>query len=244
MAISFPIGSPVGRDVYSASTTEMDPGRNIVQFGTFMFDGDTRQLLKGGKEIHLSPKAFELLEILLSARPKALSKAELQNRLWPDSFVTEANLPGLVKEIRQALGDDPRSPRFIRTLHGFGYAFRTDATGADRHHPFDPRIQATCWIVAESQIRLAEGPNILGRDPDVTVWFDRPGVSRRHARIVVSGDEATIEDLGSTNGTWLCGNRVLVPAPLHDGDEIRLGPVAVTFRIRRGAASTVAYQDR
>ena len=215
----------------------MERGGKIVRFGAFTFNGDTRQLLEAGNDVHLSPKAFELLQILLTARPKALSKNELQTRLWPDSFVTEANLPGLVKEIRGALGDDPRNPRFIRTLHGFGYAFGADTTGAQ------PGSDATFWIVGDSQIRLAAGPNILGRDPEATVWFDRPGVSRRHARIVVVGDEATIEDLGSTNGTWLHGERIERPTPLRDGDEIRLGPLAVTFRIRRAAASTEVFQD-
>lgn len=210
--------------------------RNIVRFGAFTFDAGTRQLLKGGTAVHLSPKAFELLHILLDARPTALSKAELQTRLWPDSFVTEANLSGLVKEIRQALGDDSREQRFIRTLHGFGYAFGgAVAQGASRS-------DTTFWIVSDSQIRLAEGTNILGRDPDATVWFDRPGVSRLHARIVISGEEATIEDLESRNGTWLRGERIAAPTPLHDGDEIRLGPVAVTFRIRRAAASTEVFQ--
>lgn len=215
----------------------MERARNIIRFGAFTFDGDTRQLLAAGKAVHLSPKAFELLQILLNGRPKALSKSELQARLWPESFVTEANLPGLVKEIRAALGDEPRNPRFIRTLHGFGYAFAADATAAEGG------TDTTFWVVGEVQSRLVAGPNILGRDPEATVWFDRPGVSRLHARIVIAGEEASIEDLGSTNGTWLRGERIDRPTPLRDGDEIRLGPVAVTFRTRRAAASTEVFQD-
>src|SRR5687768_1786456 len=210
--------------------------RNRLRFGEFTLDLDARQLFKQGTEIHVSPKAFELLLLLVQDRPRAISKADLQTRLWPEAFVTEASLFGLIREIRLVLGEDPRHPRFIRTLHGFGYAFATsdEAAGAGR-----PTASAhdTCCSVADNQIRLAEGVNILGRDSDATVWFDRPGVSRRHARIVVDGAEAAIEDLGSTNGTWVRDERITAATPLRDRDVIRLGPVAGTFRIRRAAAS-------
>jgi DNA-binding winged helix-turn-helix (wHTH) protein len=218
----------------------MGPRRHIIRFAQFTFDADTRQLIESGKVIHLSPKAFELLLILIENRPKAVSKADLQAKLWPDAFVTEANLPGLAKEIRRALRDDPRHPRFLRTLHGFGYAFAGEAD--DDSGRTGGRDDITFWIVADGQFRLAEGANILGRDPEANVWVNRPGVSRRHARVVVAGDAALLEDLGSTNGTWLRGERVTMPTPLHDGDEIRLGPVAVVFRLRRTAASTEVFQ--
>ena len=216
------------------------PDLQPVQFAEFTFDPGTRQLHRGAQEIHLSPKAFELLRILIAARPRALSKQELQAALWPDAFVTEANLPTLAKEIRAALEDDPRRPRFIRTLHGFGYAF---ATAAPEPGGTDTRGATTFWIVGDGPVRLSAGTNILGRDPDATVWFDRPGVSRRHAQIVIRGDGAMLEDLGSTNGTWLRGERLTAAAPLADGDEIRLGPAVVTFRVRRAAASTEAVEN-
>ena len=79
---------------------------------------------------------------------------------------------------------------------------------------------------------------MLGRDTTATVWFDGPGVSRRHARIVVSGEDAMLEDLGSKNGTYLRGERLAGPARLVDGDEIRVGSAAVTLRVRKVAGST------
>lgn len=215
----------------------MGPTRNIIRFGEFTLDTNTRRLTRQGSDVHLSPKAFELLLILVNSRPKALSKADLQAQLWPDAFVTEANLPGLVNEIRNALSDDPRRPRFIRTLHGFGYAFDEPVEDAPAQSAGGT---TTYWLFAEGRIRLAEGTNVLGRDAEATVWFDRPGVSRLHARIVIGPEGATIEDLGSTNGTWLRGEKVVGATPLRDGDDIRLGPVAVTFRVRRAAASTEA----
>ena len=143
----------------------MQPSGDTVRFGQFALDRGTRRLLAAGAEVHLSPKAFELLLILLAERPRAVSKADLHARLWPDAFVSEANLFGLIKEIRHALGDDSRQSRFIRTLHGFGYAFggaAEDGSGSGRRRPSN---EATYWIVADRPIQLLEGPNVLGRDP-------------------------------------------------------------------------------
>jgi DNA-binding winged helix-turn-helix (wHTH) protein len=93
-------------------------------FGDFVLDLNTHELVRAGTPVSLSPKAFHLLAILVENHPKALSRTELQDRLWPGTFVVEKNLTNLVSEIREALGDDPVHPRFIRTVHRFGYAFR------------------------------------------------------------------------------------------------------------------------
>jgi DNA-binding winged helix-turn-helix (wHTH) protein len=216
----------------------MTPSPPIARFGEFTLNMGTRQLLQQGTEVHLSPKAFDLLAMLVTDRPRALSKGDLLSRLWPDAFVTEGNLFSLVKEIRRALEDDPRRPRFIRTLHRFGYAFAADASTLSPTPA--STASATCWLVGESQIRLSEGPQVLGRDSDADVWFDRPGVSRRHARIVVTGREAMLEDLGSRNGTWLRGTRITERTLVRDGDELRLGSVKLTFRVRGLEDSTEA----
>src|SRR5262245_12064572 len=94
-----------------------------VQFGDFTFRGDTRQLLRADVEVHLSPKAFEMLRMLLETRPNAVSKTQLTQQLWPETFVSDANLPVLMAEIRAALGDHPRRAQFIRTVQRYGYAF-------------------------------------------------------------------------------------------------------------------------
>ena len=219
----------------------MTPERNIFKFGQFVFDLDARQLTRAGSKVHLSPKAFELLSMLLTNRPRALSKADLQARLWPETFVSETNLPGLVKEIRRALNDDARRAAVLRTVHGYGYAFAPEAEVQTSN--VNHGIDATFWIVGDRQIRLPQGEAILGRDPEATVWFDYPGVSRRHARITVSSDGAVVEDLGSTNGTSVRGENISRPTALHDGDEVQLGPLRLTFRIRRTAASTEIYRS-
>jgi non-specific serine/threonine protein kinase len=96
-------------------------------FGDFVFDLESRELLRAGTAVPLSPKAFQLLGLLVQSRPRALSKGELQDGLWPGTFVVEKNLTNLIGEIRKALGDDAAEPRFIRTVARFGYAFHDPA---------------------------------------------------------------------------------------------------------------------
>jgi DNA-binding winged helix-turn-helix (wHTH) protein len=208
-----------------------------LHFGAFTLDTLTRQLCRGADEIHISPKAFALLLELVERRPEALTKAALQESLWPDTFVVEANLSNLVAEIRAALEDDVRQPRFIRTVHGFGYAFCGTVGG-------DPaaearRVVAPCVLVCSGRLYpLAEGENVLGREGGAASWFDSTSVSRRHARIVVTDGKALLEDLASKNGTFLGDVRVSAPVPLEDGAEIRLGSLRVTFRWTLAQQST------
>ena len=204
----------------------------VVHFGDFAVDPGSRQLLRGGAEIHLGPKAFALLELLLTNRPQALSKTQLQERLWPRTFVSESNLTTLVTELRTALGDKARQPRFIRTVYGFGYAFCGKAVeNPDAARPTTPRGFRLRLFLDDREIALREGENVLGRVDEGVGWFESPTVSRRHARILVSGGQATLEDLGSKNGTFLRGKRLTSPIQLSDGDEILLGHVHMTYRV-------------
>jgi DNA-binding winged helix-turn-helix (wHTH) protein len=208
-----------------------------LHFGAFTLDTLTRQLRRGAHEIHISPKAFALLLELVERRPKALTKAALQESLWPDTFVVEANLSNLVAEIRAALEDDVRQPHFIRTVHGFGYAF-CGTVGGDSAAEAS-RVVAPCVLVCSGRLYpLAEGENVLGREGDAASWFDSTSVSRRHARIVVTDGKALLEDLASKNGTFLGDVRVSAPVPLEDGAEIRLGSLRVTFRWTLAQQST------
>src|SRR5512134_3465844 len=104
-------------------------------FGECEFDSGRRVLLRHGSARPLSPKAFQLLELLLDRRPEAVAKTELLERLWPETFVTDASLHNVVAEIRAALGDAPRAARFIRTVPRFGYAFQGDARPVARDIP-------------------------------------------------------------------------------------------------------------
>ena len=201
------------------------------RFGDFSLDNDTRQLLLNGDEVHLSPKAFELLTVLLANRTRAVSKAELQQILWPSTFVEETNLAGLASEIRRALGDTASSPRFVRTVYAFGYRFVGEVTVDARSSRPGPLRVKLCLTFEKREIVLMNGANVIGRAPDATIQIDSPSVSRYHARILVSEGDATLEDLGSKNGTQLNGTRITTPARLSDGSQIRLGTIVLTFRM-------------
>jgi DNA-binding winged helix-turn-helix (wHTH) protein len=211
-----------------------------VRFGEFTLDLDARQLRGPSGELHLSPKAFELLKILAENHPRALSKNELHEHLWPATFVSEVNLATLVAEIRDALGDDARKPRFIRTAHRFGYAFCAPVSETSSESRTD--VTTFCWLIKDGRrVPLRPGENILGREPDEGIQLDSPTVSRRHARIVIGAGTATLEDLDSKNGTFLRGERVSAPVPLANGDEIRVGSVALRFRMTTPAGLTSTW---
>ena len=207
-------------------------------FNDFVLDLDAHELRRGVDSIALSPKAYQLLQILVSERPKALSKLDLQERLWPDTFVVEKNLVNLVAEIRSALGDDAAHARFIRTVPRFGYAFREPAAAiAETSRVPDSRVRVRLrW--PDGRAGLQEGHHVLGRDPELELFIDSPSVSRRHAVIRVSGTDATIEDLGSKNGTFVADRSASSPTPLVDGDVIRLGSVELTCTLVGAQYST------
>jgi len=187
--------------------------------------------------VAISPKAFALLELLLDRAPDAVAKDEIQRSVWPKTFVTESNLTNLVSEIRAAVGDSASRPRFIRTVHRFGYRFQGEVV--EEGHIGDSEALYRI-ILGNRRIALVTGENILGRHPDAQVRVDQTAVSRRHARIRIRAGKARLEDLQSRNGTFLQGRRLTAPAELHDGDSISLGPVRMIFRVFSSPASTEA----
>jgi DNA-binding winged helix-turn-helix (wHTH) protein len=212
---------------------------SAVAFADFVLDRDAHELRRGGQPVLLSPKAYQLLEVLVGHSPKALSKSALQEQLWPDTFVVEKNLVNLIAEIREAIGDDAAHPRFIRTVNRFGYAFRDPAAQppAERQ-PIRATVARFRVVWPGGRAGLSDGEHVLGRDPDLELFLDAPDVSRRHARISIAGDEATIEDLDSRNGTFVSDRRLQGAIRLTDGDSIRVGSVRLTFAAVRSLGST------
>jgi DNA-binding winged helix-turn-helix (wHTH) protein len=211
-----------------------------LAFGDFSLDLERRLLLRSGKAVHLSPKALQLLQLLVAERPRALAKAEIRDRLWPRTFVSESSLTGLVTTVRGALRDSARDPRYLRTVHGLGYAFCGVVTDDEppRRKPAARRGIHFRLTWEGGDVSLAEGENVLGRVEEATAWVESASVSRRHARILISEGEARLEDLGSKNGTFLNGRKITSATVLADGDEMRLGLVPMTFRVVGGATST------
>jgi DNA-binding winged helix-turn-helix (wHTH) protein len=215
-----------------------------ICFGPFTLDSDTRQLTRDEREIHLSPKAFELLAALSAERPNVLSKAVLHQRLWPDTFVAEANLSNLIAEIRAALDDSPRIPMYVRTAHKVGYAFCATATERGAPPLSDTRVVG--WLEwGFHRFPLTLGAHVIGRDPDVEIRLDAATVSRRHARIVVDANRIVLEDSGSKNGTLRDSERVrTAPVELVDGDQVRIGSLRLVFRLRAHDSTETHHETR
>ncbi len=203
-----------------------------LRFGEFTFDTGRRLLLRAADPVRLSSKAVELLGLLLARRPDAVTKEEIQDALWPDSLATETTVATLVTEVRAALGDPARAPRFVRTVFGFGYAFDGEVEEAGPRRPASRHV--LLW--GNREFPLGDGENVLGRDPHGAVPVVHPSVSREHARFTVSGDRVVVEDLGSKNGTFVGGARISGPAELRSGDEVGVGSVVVIYCDTRAAA--------
>jgi DNA-binding winged helix-turn-helix (wHTH) protein len=199
-------------------------------FAGCIFDRDRRELTRQGSIVHCAPKLLALLELLLDAAPRAVTKQEIHKAIWPETFVADATLTSLIAELRAAIGDEARSPKLVRTIHGYGYAFVADIADA---RPPDRRPDGaiSCRIIlGEREMVLAAGIHIIGRSPDAAICVDDGGVSRHHAQISIDASGAILEDLGSKNGTVLDGRTIDRPTPLVDGARIVVGATALKFR--------------
>lgn len=197
-----------------------------LRFRDHLFDVGTRSLARGDRPLPLSPKAFRLLEVLVMRRPEAVSHEELRRTLWSDAADGGTTLARLVSEIRTALDDHDDARPIVRTVHRFGYAFAESAVPEERLSGPIGRY-AIRW--GSQLVPLADGENFVGRALDGVVAVPSSKASRRHARIVVSSDNAVIEDLGSRNGTRVNDAVIAGPVELRNGDRIRVGPAVLVF---------------
>ena len=204
-----------------------------VRFGSFELATDARLVTRSGESLHLTPKAYDLLALLVDAAPRVVPKAELHARLWPDTFVADTTLVGLVKEVRRVLGDTGAAAPVIRTVARVGYAF---SAPLEREAPALARGH---WLVADGRsFPLGDGVNAIGREPSAAVWLDSGSVSRHHATITVAGAGARLEDVGSKNGSQVNGVPVRAPVTLRDGDHLIIGTVPLTYRTSASGLST------
>jgi DNA-binding winged helix-turn-helix (wHTH) protein len=216
----------------------------LIKFATTTVDVDARAVSHGHETVHLTPKAFDVLVLLAMARPRAVPKAEILDRVWPGTFVTDASLARTVHEIREAIGD--RGGSVIRTVHGHGYAFAAEAV--DEYPQLSPAPPAAApagprraWLYLGMQaIPLHDGLVVIGRDPGASISLPHPQTSWQHVRLMVSADRVTIEDLGSKNGTYVRGQRLTAPTDLTDGDDVLMGTTRLVFVRDAGKRGTTA----
>ena len=208
-----------------------------IRFGACAVDSATRQLTREGSPVHVSPKAFSLLTTLLDARPSVLTKDELQSILWPDTFVSEANLSNLIAEVRAAIGDTARPARYIRTVHGCGYAFCGATRPARSKSRPKPALTATlAW--GRVRLPLEVGEHVIGRDLAADIRLNHSTVSRRHACVLVDPAGVHLSDLGSKNGTFRGDQPVTTAVALVDGDVVRIGSLTMIVEISVPARTT------
>jgi DNA-binding winged helix-turn-helix (wHTH) protein len=211
-----------------------------LKFGDCVLDLGARQLERGGNVVPLEPKMYELLEVLIKHRPAVVTNNQLDELLWPNVYVARTSLTRLVSELRAVLGDSPRDSRIIRTAYKVGYAFCAEVTG----QPVVRSPAATIEVLWMKQsFPLTDGEHIAGRDAECSLVIDGTTVSRHHARITVAGEAATIEDLDSTNGTYVNRTRISAPTRLAHGDELSLGSEILEVRRRGASALTVRMDD-
>lgn len=204
-------------------------GVAMVRFGAFTFDAAARKLWRGSAVIHLPPKVFDLLAVLVDAAPRVVGKRELHQRLWPGGAVTDATLSALVKHLRRALGDGQQTVPLVRTVNRVGYAL--DAQVQPQAEAPAAGVMQRWLLLGLRRQPLAEGECIVGRDTEAQVRIEAVTVSRRHARLQISAAGCLIEDLGSKNGTCVDGQRLDgAPVALRDGSQLLFGTVAATYR--------------
>ena len=197
-----------------------------VRFDDVTIDFEARALTRGGRALTLSPKAFDLLRLLIERRPAVIAFSALRGELWPQSHVGQSSLPALVAEIRGVLDETAQGGGTIRTVHRVGYAFAATATELDATASPEPMA----WMVLpDRRVPLTAGEHTLGRDGPGVIAINDTTVSRRHAKLVVHAQSAVLEDLGSKNGTWLGGSRVDRAVQLNSGAQFMLGTVKVEF---------------
>lgn len=199
------------------------------EFGHCRIDTSSREVNLDGVAMELSPKAFELVRLLIDARPRVVTKTELMHALWPDTFVQEANLPVLIHEARVAIGD-AEAAQVIKTHHRVGYAFTAEVRESHSPSGRPPASQgAFVLVLPDRRVVLAEGQYTVGRHADCDVHVNDGSVSRLHARVVIESGTARVEDLHSMNGTRVQGLPATEPTVLAVGDVVSFGAVDARF---------------
>jgi len=214
----------------------------ILRFGVFEANLRTSELRREGVPVRLQFQPFLVLRALLERAGEMVTRDELRRAIWPDALFVDFEL-GLnrgVSKLRRALGDTVGNPRFVETLPRRGYRFIAPVSGqAPRRRPGNGERRWSCHLVwSAREVVLVDGDNVVGRAEDSGVRIDADTVSRHHARIVVSGKNAILEDLGSRNGTFLWGRLIDGPEPLVTGAEITFGAFPVLFRVASASRTT------
>ena len=164
---------------------------NLYQFGEFSLNGQSRALMRGGEAVPLTPKALDVLLLLVQNSGRIVTKDELMKAVWPDSFVEESNLTQTIFMVRKAL-DETADRRYILTVQGQGYRFLVPVT-------------ETANTIAEIEAPEIDGPvppPSPGSAPDIQLPSRKRGARERKAAFVACAAVALVVIVASTLWIW------------------------------------------
>ena len=176
-------------------------------FGGFRLDAANERLWRGERAIPLRPKAFAVLQYLVTHQGQLVTKQQLLDNVWPSTFVTDAVLKDSIRQVREALGDDAASPRYIETAHRRGYRFICPLSeDAAAPPPFPPAMTAAA---------PAASVGVLGRETEpakMRAWLERALRGERQV-VFVTGEagigkttvvNALVEHASALRGVLVC----------------------------------------
>jgi hypothetical protein len=217
-----------------------------LRFGDCVFDADARQVIRAERPVAVSPKAFELLGLLISSRPNAISKAQIQDRLGPTftfpprTFRTSSASCAPLSATR--LGSQASSAPCPASATPFAHPPEPKEPRGEQVRGQLDAVYTLVWGTREIALDPGTTSSVGGRE--ALIWIDDASVSRRHARISIGPSGATIEDLGSKNGTYVGGRKLHKPSPLVHRDVVTIGPATLTLRVLRHSGSTRTAVDK
>lgn len=201
------------------------------RIGDWLVEPALGQIARGQKSIRLRPRAMDVLLCLASDPGKVVSRQRLIDTVWHTVHVTDNVVSQVVTELRTALGDDARSPSYIENIPRRGYRLVAPVCRLDDGLPVAGDLSLFMLAGPGLDFTLKRGENLIGRSSGADIRVNLTQVSRLHARIVVEGRAATVEDMGSKNGTYVNGELISSPTRLELGDEIALGPHSERLRL-------------
>ncbi|MEO8215455.1 MAG: FHA domain-containing protein [Acidobacteriota bacterium] len=199
-----------------------------LQFAGYTIDLERGVLLRGDAVVPLSPRALDVLEMILTNHPAPVARDDVRRQLWAGTPVLDSSINMLIDELRSTLETGNSGLDLVST----GEYLRVMERPVRLHvAPGDDGGPALIW--AKHRLPLPPGASTLGRDSDADIVIEAPTVSREHARVVIDDSgQITIQDLDSKNGTFIGGQRLDETAtPLTDGDLVRLGDVELKVQL-------------
>ncbi len=229
-----------GEQETTVQPAKSKPPSTQLRVGEWSVEANANLIVRGAESVRLEPRVMNLLVFLATNAGEVISKDQIVDAVWDGAFISESALTRTIADLRKALGDDARNPRYLETISKRGYRLvAVVGHDADESVASVPDSRSRFMIVWNGRAHRIDGREfLLGRDPDCSLCISSNLVSRRHARLVLTSRGATIEDLGSRNGTRVNATLIDSPKELSEGDEIRIGSETLVFRDAESPATT------